>query len=97
MQMFISERIKAVVQDWPDCSKDSIDRLILAAYYIGLEKGTRETSDRYNQHIAKQRERANACRYHRMAMEIVGAESYLYSPNYAGDVTEMFAGEQTEL
>ena len=54
-------------------------------------------SDRYNAHLAAQHERAEACRYYKMAAEIVGPEKFLYSSDYAGEMTTIFGKDETEL
>nr|DAX10560.1 MAG TPA: hypothetical protein [Bacteriophage sp.] len=58
---------------------------------------TREVSDKYNAHLAAQHERAEACRYYKMAAAIVGPEKFLYCPDYAGEMSATFGNDPTEL
>ena len=94
--MTINERIKAAIQNM-DCEKDDLNKIVALAYYMGREEATKEISDRYNNHIAEQKKRAAACRYHKMAAEIVGPEDYLYSGDYASEMTLTFGDDPTEL
>ena len=54
-------------------------------------------SDKYNAHLAAQHERAEACRYYKMAAAIVGPEKFLYCPDYAGEMSATFGNDATEL
>lgn len=80
-----------------DMDVDDFRKLVAIAYYMGIETATKNVSDRYNKHIAKQHERADACRYYKMAKGIVGPETYLYDPNYRAEMTEMFGNDTTSL
>lgn len=92
----IRERVKMALENH-DFETDNLDKLIALAYFMGQEEATRRISDRYNAHLAAQHKRAEACRYHKMAAEIVGPEKFLYSPDYAGDMTDLFGKDETEL
>lgn len=46
---------------------------------------------------AAQHERAEACRYYKMAAAIVGPEKFLYCPDYAGEMSATFGNDATEL
>lgn len=94
--MTIKERIKQAVANL-DCEKDDLNKIIALAYYMGREEATKEISDCYNKHIAEQKARAAACRYHKMAAEIVGSADYLYSGDYAGTMTSTFGDDPTKL
>lgn len=94
--MTILEKI-AACKACTDFEHDSIEKLIAIAYWIGREEATREISDKYNDLIRDQRRRAAECRYHKMAAEIVGDISYIYSSDYAGDITETFGSDQTDI
>ena len=99
--MTILERVKSIVKsaeiDFSGDSPASIEKMIYAAYYIGREESARRVSNMYNEHIAEQRKRAQACRYHRLAESIVGEERYLYSPDYSGDVTDMLCNDPADI
>ena len=95
--MTIIERIKTAIESGFDVEKDSIDKLIFAAYYIGREEATRQVSDAYIAHIKRQRERAAKCRYKHMAEEIIGPESFLYQGDYAMEISEAFGHDITSI
>ncbi|MFR6690684.1 hypothetical protein [Hominenteromicrobium mulieris] len=86
--------IKNIINTEIEMDKDSIEKLVKIAYYMGREEAAREVSDKYNDHIAEQKQRASECRYHNMAAEIVGDEDYIYSSDYAGDFTNTFAYDE---
>lgn len=95
--MTVVERIRAAVNSCGDMNKDSIDKLISLAYYIGREEATRTVSDDYTAHIKVQKERAAACRYNKMAATIVGPEDYIYHSDYAMDMMMAFGNDETTL
>ena len=76
---------------------DTVEKIICLAYYNGREEATHEVSDKYNALIADQRRRARECRYHNMAMQIIGDINYIYSPDYAGDMTTTVGRDETEV
>lgn len=100
--MTILERVRVLVYNtqWNFEAEDvpaSAKKMIIMAYYIGKEEATREVSDAYAAHIAAQHERASKCRYHRMAAQIVGPDRYIYSPDYAGDMTGSFGSDSADI
>ena len=99
--MTIIEKIHELVNDtdWDkfdfgNAENASPEKLIIMGYYIGLEEATKDISDKYHDLIAEQRKRANDSRYHRLANEIIGDKNYIYSPNYAGEMTEAFGHDK---
>lgn len=95
--MTILERIKTARESNEAYGEaDTLNKLIALAYEIGRESATKEVSDDYNALIASMRERANACRYPHMANTIIG-KAHLYHYAYAGDVTEAFGSDETNL
>lgn len=93
----ITSIVDADDQNGYNMSIDDARKLIAVAYYMGRESATKEVSDRYAAHIAKQHQRADACRYSRMANTVVGPEAFLYNSDYAGDMTSMFGVDPTSL
>lgn len=94
----IEERIHQIIGS--ACLNDracTVDKLVAMAYYMGRESAACEVSDMYNAHLNAQHERANACRYSRMANAVVGPETYLYSGDYAGQITRMFGGDPADM
>lgn len=94
--MTVIQRIKQAVNNL-DCETDNIDKIIALAYMIGKEKATREVSNAYNKLLAEQRERAEKCRYHNMAAEIIGDERYIYFGDYDGAMCYTFGSDETEV
>lgn len=94
--MTVIERIGECIRN-TDLETDNIEKLICIAYYIGREEATKKISDKYNELIKYQRRRARECRYHNMAMQIIGDINYIYSADYAGDVTATFGSDETEV
>lgn len=95
--MTILERIKIARESneaWKD--EDTLNKLIALAYEIGRESGVKEISDDYTALIASMRERANACRYPHMANAIIG-KAHIYHYAYAGDITDTFGSDKTNL
>lgn len=83
--MTYREKILNILNQDIDLDADSVEKLVYIAYMMGREKADREVSDLYNSHLAEQRKRAEACRYNHMAEKVIGAETYLYTPDYAGE------------
>lgn len=77
--------------------EDSIEKIIAIAYYIGLEKGSRQVSNKYKAVLNEQRSRARKCRYYKMAMGIQGDVQYVYDENYDGIMTTIFGRDDTKL
>lgn len=92
----IDERINEAVKAW-NGEIDNIDKLIAAAYLIGRERATKEVSDKYNSILKAQIERANKCRYHKMALEVQGNVEFVYTSEYSGSISEMFGKDITEI
>lgn len=96
--MTILERIKTAVDSKEAYGdKDTINKLIALAYEIGRESATKEVSDDYNTLIASMRKRADACRYLHMANNIIGKANYIHHTAYAGDITDTFGSDETNL
>lgn len=94
--MTVIERINEILHNNFSMEKDSVEKLIIMAYYIGLEKGSKDELDKHNALAREQMERAEKCTYHRMAKKIVG-NTFIYSPNYAQDMTNTFGYDTTEV
>lgn len=94
--MTINERIKKAIKNF-DGDTDNIDKIIALAYYIGREDATKELSDKVSAVFSEQKKRVSECRYHNMAMNIQGDIDYVYSRDYAQDMTALFASDETNL
>lgn len=99
--MTIAERINAIMNtqhNWNDENTPAtIEKMIAMAYYMGRESATKEISDEYRALLAAQRERANACRYSKMANAIIGDQDYIYSGDYRGEMTSIFGGDMADI
>lgn len=100
--MTIKDRVNTIMHtphiwDADERTPATVDKMIAMAYYMGYEMATREVSDQYNTLIAAQRKRANACRYSKMANAIIGDQDYIYSPDYAGDMTNTFGNDVADI
>lgn len=76
---------------------DTIDKLLQFAYYMGRETATKSICDRHNEIIKMQKERANQCRYHKLAADIIGQFTFIYSDDYDGDFIDAFGDDKTNL
>ncbi len=95
--MTVKERVLETL-NVVDMDCDSYEKLIAMAYYMGRERATREICDKHNARMKKIKERAKSCRYWKMAEKVLGEEAgEIYSADYAGDMTETFADDETEL
>ena len=99
MRTTIYQRIKNIIEDEnnPDMNEDTLERLILCAYWMGCEDEARNLCDKARLVFDEQRRRAKECRYHNMAAEVIGDIKMLYSPFYAGDCMAVFGNDYTEL
>jgi len=68
-----------------------LEELLRLAYYMGAEDEARDHGEKVDRLLAEQKERARACRYHKLGMYIQGNVDYVYSPNYSGDWTADYA------
>jgi hypothetical protein len=71
--------------------------LIAIAYFMGRESQAREMGDKAKEIFKAQRERAEECRYNNMAMAVQGNIDWIYSPDYAEDMTGLFGSDETKL
>lgn len=94
--MTVIERVKQCVDTF-DCEKDTVEKIIALAYYIGRESATTETSNKYKKLICEQKERADKCHYRHMAHKIIGDTDYIYCPDYGCEMTGMFGSDETMI
>lgn len=83
------------IMDADDKNLTREEKAIRYAYWIGREEATKHVSDKYNTLLAEQIERAKACRYHRLAMDVQGGHTHLYMEDCSGTITE--AAKQDKL
>jgi DNA-directed RNA polymerase delta subunit len=80
-----------------DMGIDDIRKIIATAYYMGREAAAREICDDAHKIFEDQKSRAEECRYYNLAKQIQGGVSIIYSPDYAGDVTNTFGKDRTNV
>lgn len=95
--MTVKERIESILDSQVDMDNDSVEKLIYLAFCFGEERATRHVSNLYNKLLAERHARADACRYHNMANEIVGKKHYIYTSNYSGEMTSIFGNDPTSI
>ena len=87
----VYDYLKSVIDaDDKDLTRE--EKAIRYAYWIGREEATQHVSDTYSALLKEQIERAQACRYHNLAMDVQGRHTHLYFEDYSGTITE--AAEQ---
>jgi len=91
------DRIRQSLVHRETMDADTLDNLLAVAYWMGREEEAKRAGDKIAAHLAAQHQRAANCRYHRMAQAVVGKETIIYLPNYAGDYTDAFGGDPTTL
>ena len=102
--MTIKERINTIINTKHDWNPDgevqaTAEKMIAMAYYTGCKNATEALCDRYNEIIDAQRERANACRYNKMANSIIGEHDHLNASDFSGCACEMvskFGGDVSD-
>ena len=94
--MTVIELVKECVKNL-ECEKDTTEKLIALAYFIGKEEATREVSDSYKKLIQEQRKRAAECRYKHMAEKVIGDQNYIYFGDYDGAMTGLFGSDDTKI
>jgi hypothetical protein len=69
--------------------------VVALAYYMGAESATKMVCDAHNQLAQDALKRAGDSRYHIFARWILGPlVKAIYSPHYAGDMTDMFLSDR---
>lgn len=94
-KQLIDSIVRSEAHNGYDMDADDARKLIAIAYYMGRESAAREVSDSYTAVLREQLKRANECRYRNMAMAIQGDVHYVYSGDYAGDMTSTFGPDET--
>lgn len=96
--MTIKERIAQAAR-----GESEIDHLIFAVFEMGKEAAAREICDEHNRRVALMRQAANTHPYRHLCNSIIDAgqgEPYgdiIYTPHYAGDMTDTFGNDEWTL
>ena len=80
----------------------SMEKLVVLAYYAGLEISAKSICDEHNTRIEAMREAANKSRYHHFANSIIDAgqgngQDIICNPNYSQDVLMTFGGDEVDF
>ena len=92
----IKERVEQALNNL-NCDVDDVNKVIALAYYMGRESATKEVSDDYTALIRAMRQRADECRYNRMAHGIIGTKNYIYHGDYDQAMTNTFGNDETNI
>ena len=92
------ERVKQALRnyDFDDETGNGVDELIAYAYFLGKCEKSKELCDKIRALLEEQHNRANECRYHKMANDIIGKQTFIYDGDY-GQWINMFAHDKTEI
>jgi len=91
--MTIEERIRQALT-W----ETEEDKLIAIIYEMGKEAATKTVCDEHNKRLIKMQAAARASRYHILCRKIIDeGGGIIYSPHYAGDITETFGDNEISL
>ena len=99
------ERIKEIICEGHLNNNDGWMKLVEIAYYMGREDKACENAYYINGYIKRMRERANECRYSKMANRIIddpilsktGSLEYIYDEDFSRDITNEFGSDDTKL
>ncbi len=92
------ERVKQALSnyDFDDETGNGVDELIAYAYFLGKCEKSKELCDKIRALLEEQHNRANECRYHKMANDIIGKQTFIYDGDYDQWIN-MFAHDKTEI
>lgn len=92
------ERVKQALAnyDFDDETGNGVDELIAYAYFLGKCEKSKELCDKIRALLEEQHNRANECRYHKMANDIIGKQTFIYDGDYDQWIN-MFAHDKTEI
>jgi hypothetical protein len=93
--MTASEKISQLVRTLGP-TPTTPDGLLVLAYYMGREEAARRLCDEHNKRVAAMRAAADQEHCHHVAHRVItaGGPDQIYSPDYAGDVTSTFGGDE---
>ena len=92
------ERVNKALEsyDFDDENGNGVNELIAYAYFLGKCNKSKELCDKIRALLEEQHNRANECRYHKMANDIIGKQSFIYDGDYDQWIN-MFAHDKTEI
>lgn len=92
------ERVNKALEsyDFDDENGNGVNELIAYAYFLGKCNKSKELCDKIRALLEEQHNRANECRYHKMANDIIGKQTFIYDGDYDQWIN-MFAHDKTEI
>lgn len=92
------ERVKKALEsyDFDDENGNGVNELIAYAYFLGKCNKSKELCDKIRALLEEQHNRANECRYHKMANDIIGKQTFIYDGDYDQWIG-MFSHDKTEI
>lgn len=92
------ERVKQALSNYnfDDENGNGVNELIAYAYFLGRCEKSKELCDKTHSIFERQRNRAEKCRYHNMANDIIGKQTFIYDGDYDQWIT-MFLHDKTEV
>lgn len=92
------ERVKQALSNYnfDDENGNGVNELIAYAYFLGRCEKSKELCDKTHSIFERQRNRAEKCRYHKMANDIIGKQTFIYDGDYDQWIT-MFSHDKTEV
>lgn len=96
--MTTHERVKQALASYyfDDESGNGVNELIAYAYFLGKCEKSKEICDKIHSMLEEQHNRADECRYHKMANDIIGKQTFIYDGDYDQWIT-MFSHDKTEV
>ena len=92
------ERVKKALESYnfDDENGNGVNELIAYAYFLGKCEKSKELCDKAHSIFGEQHNRANSCRYHKLAEDVVGRQTILYDGDYDQWIG-MFSQDKTEV
>jgi len=93
--MTAADKIKQLVKDVGP-TPTTQEGLLVLAYWMGRESAAKSVCDEHNRRVAAMRAAADKEHCHHVAHRVItaGGADQIYSPDYAGDVTSTFGGDE---
>ena len=91
------ERVKKALESYDfDENGNGVNELIAYAYFLGKCNKSKELCDKIRALLEEQHNRANECRYHKMANDIIGKQTFIYDGDYDQWIG-MFSHDKTQI
>ena len=95
--MTTDERVKQALKNYHfEEEGNGINELIAYAYFLGKCEKSKKICDKISSIFEEQHKKANECRYHKMANDIIGKQTFIYDGDYDQWIG-MFSQDKTEV